>query len=199
VAFCFCDDLGEAGFGWVVEEPVARTSHALVADGRVWLVDPLDWPEAVERALALGEPAGVVQLLDRHDRDCGLLSERLGVPRVVVPTELPDSPFGCIPVVQRGWWRECALWWPEQRTLVVADALGTNRFYTSGRAPLGVHVLLRLAPPHVLAGLEPQHVLVGHGDGVHGREAAAIVSRALAESRRWLPGVLLRLPLAWRS
>jgi hypothetical protein len=76
----FCDDLGPDGFGWMVEEAGTRTSHALAADGRVWLLDALDWPEAVDRALALGEPAGVVQLIDRHDRDCAALAARFGVP-----------------------------------------------------------------------------------------------------------------------
>ena len=89
---------------------MTRTSHALAADGKVWLVDALDWPEAIERALALGEPAGVVQLLDRHDRDCAALASRLGVPHVVAPDEIPGSPFACIPVMRRKRWRESALW-----------------------------------------------------------------------------------------
>ena len=44
-----------------------RTSHALVAGGRVWLTDPVDNPELEDRVRALGEPAGVLQLLDRHE------------------------------------------------------------------------------------------------------------------------------------
>ena len=67
----------EFGFSWVMDEPLERTSHALAADGRVWLIDPVDVPEAIERATALGEPAAVVQLLDRHNRDCAELAERL--------------------------------------------------------------------------------------------------------------------------
>ena len=51
-----------------------------------------------------------------------------GVPHVVVPDELPDSPFAFVRVMRSKRWRESALWWPETRTLVVADALGTNRF-----------------------------------------------------------------------
>ena len=89
----FCDDLGPDGFSWIVEEPMARTSHALAAGGKVWFVDPLDWPDAIDRALTLGEAAGVLQLLDRHNRDCAVLAERLGVPRLVAPDEVPGSPF----------------------------------------------------------------------------------------------------------
>ena len=46
---------------------------------------------AIERALTLGEPAGVLQLLDRHNRDCAALAARLGVPHLVAPTSLPGS------------------------------------------------------------------------------------------------------------
>jgi hypothetical protein len=194
-----CDDFGPDGFGWIVDEAMTRTSHALAADGKVWFVDALDWPEAVDRALELGEPAGVVQLLDRHDRDCAALAARLGVPHVVVPDELPGSPFTFVPVMRRRRWRESALWWPARRTLVVADALATNRFYTAGKAPIGVHLLLRLTPPRALTAYEPERILVGHGEGVHGPEASTALRDAIDQSRRRLPGLLLRLPLAGRS
>ena len=196
--FRFCDDLGQDGFGWVAEEAMTRTSHALGAGGKVWLVDPLDWPDAVERALELGEAAGVIQLLDRHRRDCAALAARLGVPHVVAPSELPGSPFTFVPVVKRRWWLESALWWLETRTLVVADALATNRFYTAGQAPIAVHVLLRLTPPNQLGRLEPERVLVGHGEGLTGPETSTAVRDALATSRRGLPGVVLRLPFSGR-
>jgi hypothetical protein len=139
-----------------------------------------------------------VQLLDRHNRDCAALAWRLSVPHVVVPDDLVGSTFEVVPIVRRKRWREVALWWPETQTLVVADALGTNRFYTGGQASLGVHLLLRLTPPGVLSAYEPRRILVGHGEGVHGLEASTALRGALAESRRRLPGVLLRLPLSAR-
>lgn len=194
MTFRFCDDLGADGFGWMVEEAMTRTSHALVAEGRVWLVDPLDWPEAIDRACGLGEPAGVVQLLDRHDRDCAALTSRLGVTHLVAPDDVPGSPFELIPIVRRRWWRESALWWPGRKTLVTADALATNRFYTAGKAPLAVHVLLRLTPPRQLGGLDPERILVGHGEGLIGPGAADALREALRVSRRGLPGLLARLP-----
>jgi len=94
----FCDERGEHGFGWIVDESMTRTSHALVVDGKVWLVDPVDWPEAIDRVLMLGEPAGVLQLVDRHNRDCAAIADRLGIPRLVAPDEVPGSPFRCVPV-----------------------------------------------------------------------------------------------------
>ena len=190
----FCDEL-PFGFSWVVEEPATRTSHALAAEGRVWLVDPVDWAPALERALGLGTPTGVVQLLDRHKRDCAAVAGRLDVPRLVVPDAMPGSPFQCIPVVRKRGWRESAVWWPEARTLVVAEAVGTNRFFRAGREPVGVHLLLRLTPPRMLATYEPEHLLVGHGEGVHGAVAASALHEAVAHSRRRLPRALLQAPV----
>jgi hypothetical protein len=194
----FCDDFGADGFGWIVDEALTRTSHVLAAEGKVWLVDPIDWPEAIERALDLGEPAGVIQLLDRHDRDCAVLAERLAVTHVVAPVELPGSPFTFVSVVRRKRWRESALWWPETRTLVTADALGTNDFFTAGKSPLGVHLLLRLTPPRALATLEPDRILVGHGEALHGPGTPEALRGAFRTSRRGLPGILVRLPFAGR-
>ena len=198
MTFRFCDDLGPDGFGWMVEEAATRTSHALAADGKVWLVDALDWPDAVDRALELGEPAGVIQLLDRHNRDCASLAARLGVPHVVAPGQVPGTPFAFVDVVQRKHWRESALWWAGTRTLVVAEVLGTNRFFTGGTAPIGVHVVMRLTPPKALAAFEPERVLVGHGEGIVGPDATDGLREALRTSRRGLPSVLLHLPLAGR-
>jgi hypothetical protein len=198
VRFHYCDDLGADGFGWIVDEAMTRTSHALVADQRMWLVDALDWPEAIDRAVSLGSPAGVIQLLDRHDRDCAGLAARLGVPHVIAPNEVQGSPFEFVPIMWRTRWRESALWWPGARTLVCADALGTNRFYTAGKAPLGVHLFLRLTPPRALGALEPGRILVGHGEGLTGPKTAGALRSALRTSRRGLPGVLVRLPFAGR-
>jgi hypothetical protein len=198
VRFRFCDDLGADGFGWAVDEALARASHALASDGRVWLLDPLDWPEAIDRAVGLGEPAGVIQLLDRHDRDCAPLAKRLAVPNLVAPDEVPECPFAFTAIMRWKRWRESALWWPETRTLVCADALGTNRFYTAGNAPLGVHILLRLTPPRALGAFEPDRILVGHGEGLHGPGTADALRDALRTSRRGLPGLLVRLPFAGR-
>jgi len=184
----------------VVDEPMTRTSHALAADGRVWLVDPVDWPAAVDRAVALGTPAAVVQLLDRHNRDCAAVAARLGIPHIAVPRALPRTPFELVELLRRKRWREVALWWPTERTLVVAEAIGTNRFFTAGARSAGVHLLLRLTPPRrALERLAPEHLLVGHGEGVHGPEATTALAEALSRSRIDLPRVLVRLPFAPRG
>src|SRR3954454_11730517 len=122
------------GLTWQIEEAAMRTSHAVLAGGRVWLVDPVDEPEAMERARALGEPAAVVQLIDRHNRDCAAIAARLGVPHLEVPDAVPGSPFQAIPVLRMKRWRETALWWPERELLVVAEAIGTVEVFTAGGA-----------------------------------------------------------------
>ena len=191
----FCDDRGAHGFSWIVDEPATRASHALAADGKVWLVDPVRHAPALERAQALGEPVGVVQLLDRHNRDCAELAEELCVPHLVNPAALPGTPFEAVAVKTGDRWRETALWWPAERTLVVAEAVGTNVFFRSGKDEAGVHLVLRLRPPRsVLGGFEPEHLLVGHGEGLHGSRATEGLHAALGHSRTGLPGVIARIP-----
>lgn len=187
------------GLTWVVDEPMARASHALADDGRVWLVDPVDAGGAVQRAAALGEPAAVLQLLDRHERDCAAVARRLGVEHVALPRDLPSAPFEPLPLLRRRHWKEVALWWPQRRALVVAEAIATNRMHTGGASAAGVHLLLRLSPPRALAAHRPEHLLVGHGAPLHGEAAGAALDEALRRSRRDLPLALLKLPTALRG
>jgi hypothetical protein len=192
VKFRFCDEF-DHGFGWLAEdELLQRTSHAVLAAGRVWVTDALYGPGIEERIRALGEPAGVIQLLDRHSRDCGAVARRLGVPLHVTPFGgVPNAPFEVIAVSRMRLGREVALYFSQERVLVCGDALGSVGYFRAGREPFGVHPLLRLMPPRrAFGGLEPEHLLFGHGEGVHGAEAGQALHEALATARR-------RLPQAW--
>jgi len=187
----------ELGFGWLSPErpKLQIASHALLADGGVWVIDPTDVDGLDARVRALGEPAGVLQLLDRHDRACADVARRFGVPHHRVPFERV-GPFESIPVLRRRVWQEVALWWPERRVLVCADALGTvPHYFALGGERLGAHPLLRLTPPQQLARVEPHHVLCGHGSGVH-EDATGAVREALDHSRRRAPRVLAEW---WRA
>jgi glyoxylase-like metal-dependent hydrolase (beta-lactamase superfamily II) len=178
------------GFGWIAPEPrfMERASHALATDGGVYVIDPVDVAGAEERTRELGEPAGVVQLLDRHGRDCRRFAERLGVPLYRVPFDaIPGSPFQVIRILATPFWKEVALWWPERRVLAVADAVGTPAYYRAPGEALGVSPLLRLLPPKRLSGLEPEHVLCGHGAGVHGPTASAALADAIGKARSRTP------------
>jgi len=188
----FCDEF-DHGVGWLAEdELLQRTSHAVLAAGRVWVTDALYGPGIEERIRALGEPAGVIQLLDRHSRDCGAVARRLGVPLHVTPFGgVPNAPFEVIAVSRMRLGREVALYFSQERVLVCGDALGSVGYFRAGREPFGVHPLLRLMPPRrAFGGLEPEHLLFGHGEGVHGAEAGQALHEALATARR-------RLPQAW--
>lgn len=199
-------DETDFGFGWVHPEPrfMQRTSHALVADGGVWLVDPTEAGGVHERIGALGQPvAGVVELVERHARDGRAFAERYGVEVRAVPWGgISGAPFRPVGVSHVLFGQEIELWWPERRVLVVGDALGTAPYYLAAAERLAVHPLLRAAPPHQLRELEPRHVLSGHGQGVHGDEATPLLREALATARRraprWLLGVPYRLVTARR-
>jgi hypothetical protein len=184
-----CDEF-DGGFGWTEPGFLSRTSHAVEGDGTVLVFDPLDPPGLDERIRALGRPEAVVQLLDRHERDCSLVAERLGVPHLRM--RLVSSTRG--ELVRVAWnrvWKEVAFWEPARRILVVGDALGTVGYFTAPGEAIGIHPFLRLRPPRMLAELEPEHILCGHGAGVHGPEAARALRKALATSRRRLPRALL--------
>jgi hypothetical protein len=183
-----CDEFA-AGFGWKEEGFLERTSHVLFAGGSAWLIDPLDADGLEERVRAAGRPAGVIQLLDRHKRDCAVLAERFAVPLHVVPFEgVEGAPFRFLRVVNVPGWREVALSWPAAGVLAWADAVGTAPYFRTRGERLAVHPLLRLLPPRGVAeGLTLRHVLCGHGEGTHGEEAAVALAEALATSRRRIP------------
>jgi hypothetical protein len=189
----------DLGISWVVREPLQRASHALVDDGRVWLIDPVEDADALAAAAALGRPAGVLQLLDRHGRDCRALAGRLGVPHIRLPDEVADSPFTVLSAVRLPRWGEVALWWPSRRALVVAEVLGTSPHYTLDAGAVGVHPLVRIAPPGRLRRTEAEHLLAGHGAPLHGPETGAAIDRAYARSRRDIPRLVTKLPRLARA
>jgi hypothetical protein len=184
-------DEWEGGFGWSQDEFMRRTSHALVVGGRVWLIDPVDTPELEERVRALGDPGGVLQLLDRHERGCAAWAKRLGVPHLRAWETVGAAPFETLSVRRRRWWREVALWEPSSRTLVCADALGTVAYFCAPGERIGLHPLVRPFPPHALARVAPERILCGHGAGVY-EDATGALHDALHTARR-------RMPAAWLS
>ncbi|MFC7165961.1 hypothetical protein [Halospeciosus flavus] len=196
------DGDGHAGIGWLAhpEETMRRASHALAVDGEVWVVDPVDVPDLDALLAEFGDVAGVVCLLDRHERDSAQVAGRHDVPVYAPPFvdrsfegvqverfagELADTGLHLVQAVDLPGWREGALYAPDE-TLVVADALGTADYFTVGAERLGVHPMLRPLPPSNLAGLGPERVLVGHGTGVmaDGEEALRV---ALGGARKNLP------------
>ena len=181
------------GVTWVETTGMRRAAHALRADGRVWLVDPFEDPVALSAATELGTPAGVIQLLDRHNRDCGAIAQRLEVPLLRVPEQVDDSPFTVLSVISRPWWREVALWWEAERDARRRRG-GRNRArFTLGRR-VGIHPMLRLRPPRgPLTARSPERLLVGHGAAVQS-DAAAAIDDALSGALTDIPQLVLKLP-----
>jgi hypothetical protein len=179
-------DRYEGGAGWIAypDEAMQRASHAFVADGDAWLVDPVD-AEGIDEFLAdLGEVAGVVILLDRHKRDSAALATRhdvsVWIPSfmddvaedVAAPIErfrhdLGDTGFAAHEVVDNRLWQEALLYDEDGGTLIVPEAVGTTEYFRTGTNRLGVHPALRLTPPSKLKRLSPERLLVGHGEGIH--------------------------------
>jgi hypothetical protein len=196
-------DAFDGGFTWIAhpEEGMQRASHALVTDGGVWLVDPVDAEEMDARIAEHGEVAGVVVLLDRHERDSARIARRHDVPvtrppgvdrEFDVPTRdvsgnLPGPDYEFLSVQDWPGWREVGLW--DGETLVVPESLGTNSFSLAGGERLGLNPVARLAPPRHLSEYDPERILVGHGHPVLD-DAPAALRDALANARR-------RLPRAW--
>jgi hypothetical protein len=190
----------DGGFSWIAhpEEGMERASHALATAEGVWLVDPVDAVGLDERVAELGEVAGVVVLLDRHERDAPAVAARHGVPvtrppgverEMDVATEdadggLPGTDYEFLTVLDWPGWHEVSLW--DGETLVVPESLGTNEFSTAGDERLGVQLFARFMPPRHLADYAPERILVGHGPPVLA-DAAPALGEALASARRRLP------------
>ncbi|MBO9532881.1 MAG: hypothetical protein J7513_07910 [Solirubrobacteraceae bacterium] len=173
----------EHGLTWVMREWMRRGSSAVVADGKVWLIDPVDVPEAIEHARQLGEFGGVIQLLDRHPRACHALAQHYDIPLYRLPDELPIAGVQVFKVVNAKRWRERALWFADTGTLVVAELLGTNEYFALSGDTVGVHPMLRQARVKVGDHLPVQHLLVGHGKPVH-TDAATAIAAAYQHRRR---------------
>ncbi len=180
----FCDE-SDSGFGWIVDEFLERCSHALVLNGRVWVIDPVDGAGVEERIRAAGRPAAVIQLLGRHRRDSAAMAKRLGVPLHKLPkTPVEGAPFEFLPVPNGRLGTEAALWWPGRRLLLAADVVGTARVYRAGGERLGVHPFLRMTPPRAQLGrLRPDSILCGHGEGLLA-DASPVLAEALSTARR---------------
>ena len=186
-------DESDLGISWVLDEAMERACHAILADGKVWFVDPVEVDDIVDRAAALGEPAGVLQLLDRHNRDCAEVAERLGIEHLNVPDEVPGSPFEAIKALRFPGWKETALWWPERRVLVVAEIVGTHPIANAGTGGVGVHPMLRLLPPKSIRGFGAEHLLTGHGAAASRQTPTPRLERAYSRSHRDIPRAAISL------
>jgi hypothetical protein len=204
-------DRFDGGVGWIAhpEEGMQRASHALAVpaeDGDaddVWVVDPVDGEGVDDLLDDLGKVRGVVVLMDRHARDAATVADRHDVPIFVpsfvdpgidAPTPprgdtLPGTDFQIVRTVDWPVWKEAALY--DGETLVVGDLVGTVDYFLADRERVGVHPMLRVAPPAVLRHFAPERILTGHGEGVMDGGARALED-AVDGARRRAPKVWLK-------
>jgi len=198
-------DRFDGGVGWIAhpDERMQRASHALATEAGVYVVDPVDAAGVDDLLAEFGEVAGVVVLLDRHERDAAAVARRHDVPVYVpeimrgvaddfdAPAEvfdrtLGDTGYTAHEVVNNPLWRETALYSEDDGVLVVPEAIGTSEYFRTAGERLGVHPALRLFPPKSLRRFDPDRVLVGHGPGVH-EDAARALDEAVAGARGGAP------------
>ena len=200
----------EGGVGWIAhpDETMQRTGHALVDDGDVWLVDPVDAGGLDDHLNRLGTVRGVVVLFNYHRRDAAAIARRHGV-SMLLPAEMHaldetdiDAPvdhfdgqlgrtdYRLREVARSRLWQEWALF--DGETLVVAESLGTAGYFRAPGERLGVSLLRRLTPPRSTLGkLAPDRILCGHGEGVF-TDASGALSAALKNARRTAPHMYVR-------
>ena len=200
----------DGGIGWIAhpEETMQRASHALVEDGEVWLVDPVDAVDLDDELAALGTVAGVSVLSNYHRRDAAAIARRHDVP-VSLPDAMSalddedvDSPVERIEgrlgetgyylreVARNRLWQEWALF--DGETLVVPESIGAADYFLAPGERVGVAPLRRLRPPRTaLGGLAPDRLRCGHGSGIAAGVEAEL-QRALREAPRTAPRLYLR-------
>jgi len=203
-------DRWEGGVGWLADpnEDMRRASHALTHEGDVWLVDPVDADGLDELLADEGDVAGVLVLLDRHNRDANAIAKRHDV-AVHRPAWMDSIDDGYdVPVRDLGGevgetgyrvhklhntpvWREAYLYRPEDETLVVSESLGTAPFFLTEGERCGVHPALRLLPPHELGNYDVERLFVGHGEGVT-TDTTTAIRDALRNSRRRAPSLYVK-------
>jgi hypothetical protein len=203
-------DAFDGGVGWLAHpsETMTRASHALVDDGDVWLVDPVEAAGLDDRLADLGRVRGVVVLYNYHRRDATAIAARHDVPVILpagmtaladddvrapvrrVADRLGDTGYFLRPVTRTRFWQEWALF--DGETLLVPESLGTAAYFLAPGERLGVSLARRPFPPgDTLADVAPERILCGHGEGLTA-DAAGELERALSEARRTAPRMYLR-------
>jgi hypothetical protein len=200
----------DGGVGWLAHpaETMERASHALVEDGDVWLVDPVDADGLDDRLAEMGSVRGVVVLYHYHRRDASTIAARHDVP-VLLPAgmtalsdddvaapvrrfegRLAETAYYLKRVTVSRFWQEWALF--DGETLVVGESVGTADYFLAPGERLGVSLVRRAVPPGATLGdLDPQRILCGHGVGVFA-DAAGELRRAIDEARWTAPRMYAR-------
>ncbi len=194
-------DEWENGFGWIGRpgEGMERTSHAFYDEG-LYLVDPLDAENLDQKIEEYDKVEGIVLLFDRHERDSVKLAEKYGCPIFVpewfersldaevkeISNNVPGTDWEIHQVIDSMTGKETALYNRENKTLIVADALGTTGHMRGRGEKLGMNPLYRLRPPVKLLEFEPERIFCGHGRGIE-ENASEVLRETINQARRKAP------------
>lgn len=198
------------GFSWIADpdEDIGRASHALEIGGDLHLIEPVDAPDLDDHLSTVGDPQGVIVVMDRHTRDAEAIADRWDVPifapeafdRIAANLSVPPEPlepllegssWRSIPLVDNRFWQELALWSSKRRTLLVQEVLGTLSYFCVGDEPIGMHQVSRIRPPRrALEAVRPRRLLVGHGKPIASVDLEAY-RRTLRLGRRRLPRAMI--------
>ena len=195
-------DRFEDGVGWIAypEETMQRASHAVAGADGLWVVDPVDADGLDDMLAEYGEVAGVVVLLDRHERDAAAVASRHDVPvyvpawmsgvaeELAVPIERVEDgvgEFALERLVDNPFWQEAALF--DGETLVVPESLGTASYFRAPGERLGVHPMRRALPPQSVTSYAADRLRVGHGKGLAADARPAIRDAVDGARRRMIP------------
>jgi len=195
-------DRAEDGVGWIAypDETMQRASHAVVSAEGLWVIDPVDAAGLDDLLAEYGDVAGVVVLLDRHERDAAAVASRHDVPVYVpawmsgvaedlaVPVERVEDgvgEFALDRLVDNPFWQEAALF--DGETLVVPESLGTASYFRAPGERLGVHPMRRALPPQSVTSYDADRLRVGHGEGLAADVRPAIRDAVDGARRRMIP------------
>ena len=195
-------DRAEDGVGWIAypQETMQRASHAVAGADGLWVVDPVDAAGLDDLLAEYGDVAGVVVLLDRHERDAAAVASRHDVPVYVpawmsgvaedlaVPVERVEDDVGEFALdrlVDNPFWQEAALF--DGKTLVVPESLGTASYFRAPGERLGVHPMRRALPPQSVTSYDAERLRVGHGEGLAADVRPAIRDAVDGARRRMIP------------
>ena len=195
-------DRFEDGVGWIAypDETMQRASHAVMGDEGLWVIDPVDATGLDDLLAEYGDVAGVVVLLDRHERDAAAVASRHDVPVTVptwmsgvaedlaVPVERVEDgvgEFALERLVDNPFWQEASLF--DGETLVVPESLGTASYFRAPGERLGVHPMLRAVPPQSVTAYDAGRLRVGHGEGLAADVRPAIRDAVDGARRRMIP------------
>jgi hypothetical protein len=152
-----------------------RASHALAVDGGSSSSIPWTIPRSTRGSARSASPPAWCSCSTATTATRLARRPVYGVPLHRLPDRIvPGTPLQVVDVVDVPVWRERALWWPQQRLLLVPESVGSAAYYRAPGERVAAHPMRRLLAPRGLAAFEPEHLLFGPRRRLHAGAAEAL-------------------------